>query len=151
MIKGVLIKPLKKIKDDRGVVAHMLRCDDAVFKGFGEVYFSYVYPGKIKGWHLHTKMTLNYAVVRGIIKLVLFDNREKSPTKGKLVEIETGDNNYCLITIPPFIWNGFSCLNKTTAIVANCVDLPHDPQEIRRMSPFDRSIIDYDWKVNKSG
>ena len=42
---------------------HMLRSDDRNFKHFGEIYFSQVYPKKIKAWHLHKKMTLNYVAV----------------------------------------------------------------------------------------
>ncbi|MFH2019403.1 MAG: dTDP-4-dehydrorhamnose 3,5-epimerase, partial [bacterium] len=60
MIEGVVITPKKQIKDERGMVAHMLRRDESIFSQFGEIYFSYVYPNKVKGWHQHTKMTLNY-------------------------------------------------------------------------------------------
>ena len=34
-----------------------------------------VHPGVVKGWHLHEKNVLNYAVIVGMIKLVLFDPR----------------------------------------------------------------------------
>ncbi len=60
----------------------MLREDTPVFERFGEIYFSTIYPGVIKGWHIHTKMTLNYAVPVGMIKLVCFDDREDSPLVG---------------------------------------------------------------------
>ncbi len=120
MIKGVKIKPLKKIPDERGLIMHMIRRDDPDFTRFGEIYFSMVYPGVIKGWHLHTKMTLNYAVIQGMIKLVLFDNRKGSPTRGEIMEIFTGEDNYALITIPPQVWNGFKGIGTKPAIVANC-------------------------------
>ena len=82
MIDGVLVHPLQKTSDERGKIMHMLRADDPHFIGFGEIYFSVVYPGVVKGWHLHQKMTLNYAVVTGMIKLVLYDERPESPTRG---------------------------------------------------------------------
>ena len=82
MIQGVSVHPLRRIPDERGMVMHMLRRDDSWFQEFGEVYFSTVYPGAIKGWHLHQRITLNYAVVSGMIKLVLYDDREESSTKG---------------------------------------------------------------------
>jgi len=145
MIKGVKIKPLKKITDERGFIMHMLRNDDKEFKKFGEIYFSQVYPGIVKGWHLHIKMTLNYAVVKGMIKLVLFDVRDNSSTKGKLMEIFIGDNNYQLVTIPPGVWNGFKGIGTETAIVANCSDIPHNPQEIKRMAPIKNDLIEYNW------
>jgi len=143
-IEGVVIKPLKKIPDERGSVCHMLRCDDPVFEKFGEIYFSTVYPGVIKGWHLHKEMTLNYAVIHGMIKLVLYDDREGSPTRGNLMELFTGDENYLLVKIPPGVWNGFKGISPQPAIVANCATLPHAPDEIERISPF-TDKIPYDW------
>lgn len=144
MIAGVLIQPLRQIPDDRGKIMHMLRCDDPHFNQFGEIYFSVVYPGAIKAWHLHKSMTLNYAVVHGMIKLVLYDDREESATRGKLQELFMGESNYVLVQIPPNIWNGFKGIGTAPAIVANCATLPHDPDEIIRMSPFD-TTISYDW------
>ena len=60
MIDGVIINSLKQISDERGKVMHMLRDDSDGFVGFGERYFSCVYPEVIKGWHIHKKLTLNY-------------------------------------------------------------------------------------------
>jgi len=147
MIKGVKIKPLSKIADERGVIFHMLRRDDPDFKKFGEIYFSLVYSGVVKGWHLHTKMTLNYAVIQGMIKLVLFDDRKGSPTRGEIMEIFTGEGNYSLITIPPEVWNGFKGIGVKPAIVANCATIPHDPKEIKRIDPLNNRIIKYDWDI----
>jgi dTDP-4-dehydrorhamnose 3,5-epimerase len=144
MIDGVTITPLKQILDERGKVMHMLRCDAEVFQGFGEIYFSCIYPGVIKGWHIHKRMTLNYAVPYGNIKLVLYDDRSNSSTKGKVQEFFLGPDNYVLVTIPPMIWNGFKGIGSKTAIVANCASIPHDPEEIERLDPFDTSIP-YDW------
>lgn len=145
-IQGVIIKPLKQIPDERGKVMHMLRWDDPEFETFGEIYFSLVYPGVIKGWHLHTKMTLNYAVVSGMIKLVLYDQRKNSPTKGKLEEFFIGEDNYCLVKIPPGVVNGTKGIGIKPAIIANCATLPHDPKEIVRIDPFTKEIP-YKWDI----
>lgn len=146
MIHGVHVRQLKQILDERGKVMHMLRRNDTWYEKFGEIYFSVVYPGVIKGWHLHKKMTLNYAVVKGTIKLVLYDNRKDSPTKGEVQEIFTGEDNYALITIPPNIWNGFKGIGEGPAIVANCATEAHDPDEIIRMDPF-TDKIPYNWDI----
>ncbi len=146
MIEGVEVKQLKKIPDERGAIFHMLRSDDSLFEKFGEIYFSKVYPGVIKGWHIHSKMTLNYAVVQGMIKLVLYDVRKGSKTKGELMELCVGDDNYCLVKIPPGVWNGFKGMGTKEAIVANCATLPHDRDEISRKDPFTKDIP-YDWKL----
>jgi len=144
MIQDVLVTPLKRIADERGAILHMLRSDDPHFQQFGEAYFSYVYPGAIKGWHFHRRMTQNYAVPCGMIKLVLYDGREDSPTKGELMEVFQGDWNYCLVTIPPGVWNGYKGVGSPFSIVANCATETHDPSEMDRKDPFDPSIP-YDW------
>lgn len=145
MIEGVTITPLKQIIDERGKVMHMLRTDYSVFDEFGEIYFSTVNRGAVKGWHIHKKMTLNYAVPFGLIKLVLFDERKDSPTRGNLVEIFSGPENYQLITVPPMVWNGFKGLNDFS-LVANCATHAHDPDEIERCDPFENSIP-YTWDI----
>jgi dTDP-4-dehydrorhamnose 3,5-epimerase len=145
VIDGVVIKPLRQILDERGKVLHMLRSDDPDFEAFGEIYFSVVYPGAIKGWHLHSRMTLNYAVPAGSIKLVLYDDRAGSATRGELMEFFTGPENYCLIRIPPRVWNGFKGISTTPSIVANCSTIPHQPDEIERMDPHSSSIP-YRWE-----
>jgi dTDP-4-dehydrorhamnose 3,5-epimerase len=145
-IDGVTVVPLRRIPDERGCVLHMLRRDDPLFEQFGEIYFSMVYPGVVKAWHLHKKMTLNYAVIKGMVKLVIYDDRPSSPTKGALVELFTGELDYSLIKIPPGVWNGFKGIGTEPAIVANCASIPHDPDEIVRMDPkSDR--IPYDWSL----
>lgn len=124
---------------------HMLRSDSNAFHGFGEIYFSCVYPGKIKAWHIHKQMTLNYAVPHGSIKLVLFDDRPGSSSLGQFQEIILGPDSYCLVTIPPMVWNGFMGLGDQMSIVANCASIPHDPDEILRIDPFDKRIP-YNWE-----
>lgn len=148
MIDGVIIKSLKKIPDERGTIMHMVKNTDENFTQFGEIYFSTCYPEVIKGWHLHTKMTLNYAVLQGMIKLVLYDPREDSSTKGELMEIFTGEDKYELITIPKGVWNGYKTIGTKTALVANCATHPHEQGEMKRLDPFENKLIKYDWKID---
>lgn len=145
-IEGVVISPLRRIPDERGFILHMLRADHAAFQKFGEIYFSGVFPGAIKAWHLHREMTLNYAVPAGMIKLALFDDRQESRTRGQLMELFIGDSNYCLVTVPPLVWNGFKGIGTSTAIVANCATIPHRADEIERIDPNDQRI-GYDWSL----
>jgi dTDP-4-dehydrorhamnose 3,5-epimerase len=145
-IEGVVARPLRQIPDERGKVMHMLRADDPHFVRFGEIYFSVVYPGAVKGWHLHTEMTLNYAVVSGRIKLVCYDDREESATRGNVWEAFLGEDNYQLVTVPPGVWNGFKGLGVVEAIVANCATVPHRPDEIIRKDPLSPDIP-YRWEL----
>jgi dTDP-4-dehydrorhamnose 3,5-epimerase len=145
-IAGVVVKPLRQLLDERGKVMHMLRADSAEFERFGEVYFSVVNPGAVKAWHLHTEMALNYAVPVGNIKMVLFDDREGSPTRGALMEIFTGPDDYKLVHVPPLVWNGFKGIGAGPALVANCAPVPHRSDEIVRLDPFSPQIP-YDWAL----
>jgi dTDP-4-dehydrorhamnose 3,5-epimerase len=147
LIDGVIVHSLKQIPDDRGTVMHMLRATDPHFAGFGEVYFSTIYPGVVKGWHLHRRMIINYAVPHGRIKLVLFDDREGSRTRGTLEELYVGDGNYVLVQVPPLVWNGFKGIGIDVAIVANCASIVHDPDEIVRLDPMNNDVIQYDWSL----
>lgn len=146
MIEGVVITPLRQIIDERGKVMHMLREDSDNFSRFGEIYFSCTNPGAIKAWHMHQRMTLNYAVIYGEIKFVLYDDRPESKTRGEIQEIFLSPENYCLVTVPPLIWNGFKGIGQKTSIVANCSTLAHDPDEITRKPAFDETIP-YDWQI----
>ena len=146
MIEGVRLTPLRQILDERGAIMHMLRADAPHFERFGEIYFSMVNPGVVKAWHIHDRMTLNYAVPMGSIKMVLYDDRQSSPTKGELMELFIGERNYQLVTVPHGVWNGFKGIGTTPSLVANCASLPHDPAEIHRMDPANNHIP-YDWSL----
>ena len=146
MIDGVRVVPLARIADERGTVMHMLKRTDPHFTEFGEIYFSTVYPGVVKGWHRHREMTLNYACIHGRVKLVLYDDRPDSPTHGELMELFLGPDAYSLVQIPPGVWNGFKGVGVKPAIVANCASIPHDPDEIVRLDPF-TARIPYRWDL----
>ena len=144
MIDGVKIIPKKQIIDERGKIMHMIRNDDENFTKFGEIYFSYSHPNTVKAWHLHKRMTVNYVCVVGKVKLVLFDDRENSSTKGSYQELILSPEDYFLVTIPPNIWNGFKGLGKSESIIANCLTLPHDEKEMVRKEPSDKNF-NYNW------
>ena len=146
MIEGIQVIPLKRIPDERGTIFHMLKCTDAHFLQFGEIYFTTIYPGVIKGWHKHREMSLNYACIEGRIKLVVYDDRPNSPTQNELMEIFLGPDNYSLVVIPPDIWNGMKGMSTPYAIVANCATHPHDPSRTTRLDP-NSDRIPYNWEV----
>ena len=145
-IQGVVVQPLRRICDERGAIFHMLRRDSSLFERFGEVYFAQCYPGVVKGWHKHKRMTQNYAVVQGMIKLVLFDMREDSPTKGTLEEHFVGEDNYCLVRIPPGVVSGYKAYGTKPALVCNCADLAHEADEMDRFDPAG-DAVPYDWHL----
>jgi dTDP-4-dehydrorhamnose 3,5-epimerase len=125
---------------------HMLREDSPLFERFGEVYFSVVYPGVVKAWHMHRRAAIYYAVVSGEIKLALSDARQDSKTCAQVQEIFIGQSAYSLVKVPSGIYIGFKGIGVEPAIVAICSTLPHDPAEVVRVDPFDNDIP-YDWAL----
>jgi dTDP-4-dehydrorhamnose 3,5-epimerase len=141
-IAGVKVVPLKRIPDERGTILHMLKRTDPHFTAFGEIYFSTVHPGVVKGWHRHKNMTLHYACVSGRVKLVIYDEREGSPTKGKLMEFLMGDLNATCLKIPPGVAHGCRALELSHILyVTSSVYAPDDEGRI----PHDDPTIGYDW------
>ncbi len=128
----------------------MLRSTDPWFRKFGEIYFSLVKPGYVKGWHLHKRKTLNYAIVSGQATLVLYDERLGSKTRGRIDEIKLRLTDYALVTVPPGLWNSLLCVGKEPALIANCATLPYDEKDIVRLDPFDNRIP-YEWGKRKGG
>jgi dTDP-4-dehydrorhamnose 3,5-epimerase len=146
MIEGVVVRKLKVIPDERGRLMEILRADDDVFKTFGQVYMTTAYPGVVKGWHYHKVQSDNMAVVKGMMKIVLYDGREGSPSYGKVDAYFAGEHNPVLIHIPPFVYHGFKCISPEEAIVVNTPDRMYDyqnPDEFR-VHPHDNDIP-YDW------
>ena len=148
MIEEVKIKKLKAIPDERGRLMEILRSDDEIFQKFGQVYMTTTYPGVIKAWHYHKVQTDNIVVLKGMLKLALYDPREGSSTQGKVDEFFIGEHNPLLIQIPPQVYHGWKCISQQEAIVVNCPTEPYnykDPDEYRL--PFDTDQIPYDWAI----
>ena len=144
-IHGVQITLLNQIGDERGSVMHMMRSSSPYFSEIKEVYFSEINPGVIKAWKQHTLMTQNIAVPIGRIRLVLFDNRNNSPSTGTIEELIVGrPDQYYLVHIPPLLWYGFQGISDQPSLVANCTDLIHDPSEVS-ICDLHEGTIPYNW------
>ncbi|MBI4596872.1 MAG: dTDP-4-dehydrorhamnose 3,5-epimerase family protein [Candidatus Omnitrophica bacterium] len=146
LIKGVRVKPLKVIPDERGCLFEMLRRDEPLFQKFGQVYCTAVYRGVVKGWHYHKRQVDNFVCVAGMIKLVLYDGRAGSPTKGLINEFFMGAQQQLLVQIPAGIYHGFKGLTEPEALVINIASEPYHhakPDEYRL--PPHGGDIPYDW------
>jgi dTDP-4-dehydrorhamnose 3,5-epimerase len=144
-IEGVQVKPLRVIPDERGWLMEVLREDDEVFERFGQVYVSATYPGVVKAWHFHTRQTDNFACVAGMIKLVLVDTREGSPTRDTINEFFLGVHNPVLVQVPRLVYHGWKCISDVPSLVINVPDVPYDrahPDE-QRIAPH--GTLPYDW------
>jgi len=146
MIDGVTLKKLQPIPDERGRLMEILRSDDDLFEKFGQVYMTTAYPGVAKAWHYHKKQTDNMACISGMMKLVLCDSRDDSPTKGEIMELFFGIHNPLLVQIPPLVYHGFKAISETEALVINVpneVYMYDQPDEFR-VDPHGGEIP-YDW------
>jgi dTDP-4-dehydrorhamnose 3,5-epimerase len=147
MIEGVKTKPLNIIPDERGKLMVILRSDDTLFIQFGQVYMTTAYPGVVKGWHYHKKQTDNIVAIKGMIKLVLYDNRDNSPTKGEINEFFIGEYNPLLIQIPPLVLHGFKCISQEEAICINCpTEAYNNLQPDEHRIPPHTDDIPYKWE-----
>ena len=146
LIDGVRTKQLKVIPDSRGRLMEMVRCDDEIFAGFGQVYLTTTLPGVVKGWHLHKEQTDNVVCVHGMIRLGLYDDRQDSPTYGLVNEFHLGIHNPLLVQIPPLVYHGWKCSSTGEALIINTVTKPYnysDPDEYR-LDAHDNHIP-FDW------
>jgi dTDP-4-dehydrorhamnose 3,5-epimerase len=148
MIEGVVTKQLKQIADERGWLFEIMRSDWDLFQKFGQVYITAAYPQVVKAWHMHKKQTDNIACIKGMIKLVLYDNREKSKTKNEINEFTIGERNLLTVKIPPEVWHGFKTVTEEYALILNVPTELYNykkPDEYRL--PPDTEKIPYDWKL----
>jgi dTDP-4-dehydrorhamnose 3,5-epimerase len=146
VIEGVRTKELKVHCDERGLLFEILRADESLFSSFGQVYVTTCYPGVVKAWHLHKLQTDNLCVLRGSAKLVLFDPRPDSPTKGEINEFFPCDEKRLLVQIPPGVYHGFKNIGMDELLILN---IPTHVYEYRqpdeyRLDPH-HSDIPYDW------
>ncbi|MCL4369906.1 MAG: dTDP-4-dehydrorhamnose 3,5-epimerase family protein [Chloroflexi bacterium] len=148
MIDGVVVEPLRLIPDERGYLMEMLRSDDPVFERFGQSYVTAVYPGVVKGWHYHRKQTDHFVCVHGMAKVVLYDGREDSPTRGQVQEFFMGEQNRVLLKIPPLVMHGFKAVGTEMAMIVNFPTELYNYQEPDEFRvPWDSPEIPYDWSL----
>ena len=148
MIEGVMTKQLRQVADERGWLVEIMRSDWEQFQKFGQVYVTAAYPQVVKAWHMHKKQTDNIACIKGMIKLVLYDGREKSKTKNEIDEFAIGERNLLTVKIPPEVWHGFKTVTEEYALILNVPTELYDykePDEHRL--PPDTGKIPYDWKL----
>lgn len=146
MIEGVTTKKLRVFPDERGWLMEILRRDDEIFEQFGQVYVTAAYPGVVKAWHMHELQTDHFCVLSGMAKIVLYDGREDSPTRGEVNEFFLGAHDRSVLKIPKLVMHGFKCISETEALILNVPTEMYNvskPDEIRR--PADDPSIPYDW------
>ena len=142
-IEGVILTPLNKIHHPEGDIFHGMKKSDVGFAGFGEAYFSTINNGEIKGWNRHKIMTLNLVVPVGEVIFVIYDDRQKSSSKGNFFTVVLSPSNYQRLTISSGLWIAFKGNNSNINLILNVADKVHDKNEIDRL---DIDQINCNWE-----
>ena len=152
MLEGVRIYELKKIPDERGFFAELLRKDWKEILGdewIVQANLSYSYPGVIRAWHRHLRGQTDYFIVlQGAMRICAYDEKT-----GQLDEIVASEHKLQIVRIPGHYWHGTKTISDKPSLTLYFVTRLYDysnPDEERR--PWnDPTIIDprtgkpYDW------
>ena len=131
---GVTLTPLKQVSHPKGDIFHVMKKNDAEFKGFGEAYFSMINKGAIKGWKKHTEMVLNLTVITGEVEFVVFNGNA-------FFNIKLSKKNYQRLTVQPNLWVAFKGRSDKNTIL-NLASIEHNPYESENV---DLNDIEYNW------
>ncbi len=146
LIDGVAARRARVLPDERGRLGEIMRADDPWFEKFGQVYFTTTCPGVVKAWHYHKIQTDHFYVVKGMVKIALYDERKDSATNGIVNQLYLGEHCPGLVRIPPGVQHGWMCVGKKEAYIVNIVSEMYnyaEPDEYRT-HPHDNHIP-YDW------
>jgi dTDP-4-dehydrorhamnose 3,5-epimerase len=146
LIDGLAVRRARICVDERGRLGEIMRADDPWFEKFGQFYFTTTYPGVVKAWHHHKKQTDHFYVVKGMVKIAMYDEHSGSPTHGSVNEVYLGEHCPALLRIPPGVLHGWMCIGESKAYVVNVVSEVYnytEPDEYR-VDPHDNQIP-YEW------
>jgi dTDP-4-dehydrorhamnose 3,5-epimerase len=148
MINGVITHKLRLIPDERGRLMEILRKDEEHYLPVAQIYMTTNYPGVVKAWHYHKKQSDQMTCVKGMVKVVLYDARDGSPTKGEIAEFFVGEHNPLLIRIPPGVYHGWKCVSETESVVVNCpTELFNYKEPDEHRAAHDDPAIPYNWEI----
>jgi dTDP-4-dehydrorhamnose 3,5-epimerase len=146
MISGVIVKDLVRHPDERGFFEEMIRGTDAFFaEGFGQASHSHMLAGVVKAWHIHNMQVDWWYVVRGMIKVALYDKRKQSKTYKELNEFTIGDSEgqNKIVKVPPGVAHGLKVLEGPADLVYVTSGIYSKDEEGR--IPYNDPAIGYDW------
>ncbi len=145
VIEGVVVKDLITHADQRGFFREVIRVTDGFFgEGFGQLSHSLVYPGVSKAWHMHRRQVDWWYVATGLLKVALYDTRESSSSRGRLMELLMGENQPAtVLRVPPGVAHGCKALAGPVHLFY-LTSMTYDPSDELRI-PHDDPAIEYDW------
>jgi dTDP-4-dehydrorhamnose 3,5-epimerase len=150
-ISGVLVREVKNVLKDNGVLTEIFRLDWDLGPGaIQQVFQVTLSPGGLSAWHTHRLTTDRLFVTHGQIKIVLFDGREDSPTRGRVNELRFGTVRPALVIVPPGVWHAVQNISSGPSTILNIVDRAYryeDPDHWRL--PPDTPEIPYSFRTGR--
>jgi dTDP-4-dehydrorhamnose 3,5-epimerase len=150
-IEGVRIREVKNVTKNTGVLTEVFRADWALDEGVVQQVFQVaLVPGGLSAWHAHQHSTDRLFVSQGLVKIVLFDARESSPSRGCVNELRFGSQRPALVVVPPGVWHGVQNIGAETGLLVNLVDRAYryeDPDHWRL--PPDTPKIPYSFATGR--
>jgi len=145
IIDGVWLQEVKNVPKDNGLLVEIVRSEWlGEHKVIDQVFQVTLIPNGITAWHAHEVTTDRLFVTDGLLKIVLYDSREGSPTYGVINEFRLGSIRPGLLIIPPKVWHGVQNCSSHDAKFLNLVDRAYsyeDPDHWR--VPSDSPEIPY--------
>jgi dTDP-4-dehydrorhamnose 3,5-epimerase len=134
MLEGMMIKPLKRVNDERGSFTELMKEDWKELLNEElpvQANFSTSYPGIIRAWHRHTRGQTDYMIVlKGALKICVYDDKTK-----ELNEVVSTGLDLQIVRVPGHYWHGFKAAgNETAALLYFTTKLydPKNPDEERK-------------------
>jgi dTDP-4-dehydrorhamnose 3,5-epimerase len=126
LIDGVKVHEVRNVVTRNGITTEVFRAEWGVHTGdiVHAIHVTFR-EGAFSAWHMHREKTDHLFVVSGIIKAVLYDDREGSPTRGMLNEFFLAHERPRLLVIPPAVFHGLQSLGGPATFV-NYFDRPYD-------------------------
>jgi dTDP-4-dehydrorhamnose 3,5-epimerase len=122
-IEGVVVKEVRNVPRRQGLLTEVYRKDWGLDGGRLEQVFQVVLaPRQVSAWHAHFSTLDRLFVTSGMLDVVLYDARRRSPTFGRINEFRFGVYRPALVTVPPGVWHGLHNAGPRQASVLNLVD-----------------------------
>jgi len=141
LLQGVAQKEVTNIITRNGVTTELFRPEWPVGpEKIGHMIHVILRAGAVSAWHMHERQMDTFFVTEGTVKLVLFDDRADSATRGEVNVFHLSRLRPTIVTIPPGIWHGLQNLENTESSFINYFDRPYDyanPDEWRLPSDTD--------------
>jgi dTDP-4-dehydrorhamnose 3,5-epimerase len=151
LIDGLIFRMTRPVAHDDGHVTEVARASwSELAAPIVQVHITTTLPGRIRAWGLHSQGTDRLFVASGLVRIVVFDGRNKSPTKGRMNVFTISEKNPGLLVVPPNLYHGWKNIGCSEAVIINMPDRMYDYESPDALDlPWDseaaQSLVPYRW------